>query len=138
MEEKRKARAQQEEQKKAKRAEIKKQQEEKKRINETEAALRKEERKRRLEESRKAKCKVQKTRKKRKVSRKLYDDESDTSVGENAMFLDDNSSIEYEIDCVSDESTGILDVDTSITVHVEGQEEEIDTADILNLTFSIN
>ena len=65
------------------------------------------------------------------------------------MFLDDNSSDEYEIDCVSDESTGILDVDskvrvddkengqgqendTSITVHVEGQEEEIDTADILN------
>ena len=118
-------------------------------IKETEAALRKEERKRRLEESSKAKCKGQKTRKKRKVSRKLYDDESDTSVGENAMILDDNSSVEYEIDCVSDESTGILDVDskvcdddkenrqrqendTSITVHVKGQEEEIDTADILN------
>ena len=69
-------------------------------------------------------------------------------MDENAMFLDDNSSDEYEIDCVSDESKGILDVDskvrvdekenghgqenTSITVHVEGQEEEIDTADILN------
>ena len=82
-------------------------------------------------------------------SEKLYDNESDTSVDENAMFLDDNSSDEYEIDCVSDESTGILDVDskvrvddkengqgqendTNITVHVEGQEEEIDTADILN------
>ena len=65
------------------------------------------------------------------------------------MFLDDNSSDEYEIDCVSDESTGILDVnsnvrvddkengqgqenDTSITVRVEGQEEEIDSDDILN------
>ena len=64
------------------------------------------------------------------------------------MFLDDNGSDEYEIDCVSDESTGILDVNskvrvddkekrhgqenTSITVHVEGQEEEIDTDDILN------
>ena len=65
------------------------------------------------------------------------------------MFLDDNSSDEYEIDCVVDESTGILDVDskvrvdekengqgqendTSITVYMEGQEEEIDTADILN------
>ena len=112
MEEKRKARAQQEEQKKAKRAEKKKQQEEKKRMKETEAALRKEVRKRRLEESRKAKCKGQKTRKKRKVSRELYDDESDTSVDENAMFLDGNSSDEYEIDCVSDESTGILDVDS--------------------------
>ena len=105
-------------------------------MKETEAALRKEEWKRRLEESRKAKCKGQKTRKKGKVSRKLYDDESDTSVGENAMILDDNSSDEYEIDCVSDKSTGILDVDskvrlddkenrqgqendTSITVHVD-------------------
>ena len=62
MEEKRKARAQQEEQKKAKRAEKKKQKEEKKRMKETDAALRKEVRK--LEESRKAKCKGQKTRKK--------------------------------------------------------------------------
>ena len=146
MEEKRKARAQQEELKKAKRAEKKKQKEEKKRMKETEAALRKEVQ---LEESRKDKSKGQNTRKKPKVSRKLYDDEWDTSVGENAMFLDDNSSDEYEIDCVSDESTGILHVDskvrvddkengqgqendTSITVHVEGQEEEIDTADILN------
>ena len=148
MEEKRKARAQQEEQKKAKRADKKKQQEEKKRIKEIEAALRKEVRKRRLEESMKAKYRDQKTRKKRKVSRKLCDDESDTSVDENAMFLDDNSSDEYEKDCVSDESAGILDVNskvrvddkenrhgqenTSITVHVEGQEEEIDTDDILN------
>ena len=117
MEEKRKARAQQEEQKKAKSAEKKKLQEEKKRMKETEAALRKEERKRRLEESRKAKCKGQKTRKRRKVSRKLYD-ESDTSVSENGMFLDDNSSDEYEIDCVtgSDESTGIIDVDSKVRV----------------------
>ena len=118
-------------------------------MKEIEAALWKEEQKWRLEEGRKAKCKGQKTRKKRKVSRQLYDNESDTSVDENAMFLGDNSSDEYEIDCVSDESTGILDVDskvrvddkengqgqendTNITVHVEGQEEEIDTADILN------
>ena len=79
----------------------------------------------------------------------MYDEESDASVGENAMILDDNSSVEYEIDCGSDESTGILDVDskvrvddkenrqrqendTSLTVYVERQEEEIDTADILN------
>ena len=32
------------------------------------------------------------------------------------MFLDDNSSDEYEIDCVSDESTGILDVDSKVRV----------------------
>ena len=32
------------------------------------------------------------------------------------MFLDDNSSDEYEIDCVSDESTGILNVDSKVRV----------------------
>ncbi|RUS76597.1 hypothetical protein EGW08_015639 [Elysia chlorotica] len=124
MEEKRKTKAMEEEIKKAKKEQTKKEREEKKRQKELEVQLRKEDRKRKLEERNKNKAESQKKAKKQKVSRRLYNkagSESDTSVDESTMVLDDNSSDEYEVDqgCESDEST----------VHIENRSEETTAKD---------
>ena len=105
MEEKKRAKAKEEEQKKAKREEKKREREEKKNQKEMETQLRKGKRKRKLEENRKAKEEAQKKAKTKKTSRKLYKSDSDTSVDDRIMALDDNSSDEYNEDCGSDDST---------------------------------
>lgn len=99
MEEKRKAKAIEEERKKASREQKRKEIEERKRKKELESQLRKEERKRKREErlEMKAKGRLGQGKKNRKVSRKLYDSDTDTSVDERAMVLDDNSSDEYHL-----------------------------------------
>ena len=105
IEETKRAKAKEEEQKKAKREEKKREREENKKQKEMETQLRKEERKRKLEENRKAKEEAQKKAKTKKTSRKLYKSDSDTSVDDRIMVLDDNSSDEYNEDCGSDDST---------------------------------